>query len=143
MNQPSNNFLTAVLKNKCPRCRQGNLFLNKNPYKLKDGLLMHEKCLVCGQPTEIEVGFYYGTGYLSYAISFAFLVATMVAWAVIFGLSFKDNSIFEWLITACILLVMLQPILMRLSRTLWLSFFVKYDANWKNNPVDKPERFIK
>ena len=30
---------------------------------------MNKECPVCGQPTEIEVGFYYGTGYVSYVLS--------------------------------------------------------------------------
>jgi hypothetical protein len=32
---------------------------------------------------------------------------------------------------------------MRLSRTLWLSFFVKYDPDWKLNEVNKYERIVK
>lgn len=143
MSQFKKNLLVALLQNKCPRCREGNLFVTKNPYKLKQTLLMYKECEKCGQPTEIEVGFYYGTGYLSYAISIAFLVTTFVAWSVVLGMSFSDNSIFKWLISSCILLVLLQPIFMRLSRSLWLSFFVKYDKNWRNNSISKPERTIK
>ena len=73
-------YLQSTLQNKCPRCRQGDLFVTQQPYRLKDGLKMYEKCTVCGQPTEIEVGFYYGTGYVSYALSIAFIVSTFVAW---------------------------------------------------------------
>ena len=32
---------------------------------------MNKECPVCGQPTEIEVGFYYGTSYVSYALTVA------------------------------------------------------------------------
>jgi hypothetical protein len=31
---------------------------------------------------------------------------------------------------------------MRLSRTLWLSWFVSYDANWKEHEVKQPERIV-
>lgn len=130
-------YITSALSNKCPRCREGKIFKHKNPYLLKKFLEMNEHCPVCHQPTEIEVGFYYGTGYVSYALSIAFFVTTAVAWAVLFGLSFKNNSIFYWLITSIILLIVLQPLLMRLSRSLWLSWFVKYDPNWKKNPPQK------
>jgi uncharacterized protein (DUF983 family) len=143
MSKYNKNLLISILQNKCPRCREGKLFKNTNPYKLKQTLFMFDKCEKCGQPTEIEVGFYYGTGYLSYAISIAFLVTTFVAWSVLFGMRFSDNSIFKWLISSCILLVLLQPIFMRLSRSLWLSIFVKYDKNWRNNSISKPERIIK
>ena len=137
------NYLLSTLLNKCPRCRQGNLFVNSNAYQLKGQVTeMHEHCPVCNQPTEIEVGFYYGTGYVSYALSIAFLVSTFVAWKVIIGMTFSidDNRIFYWMGTAFVLLFVLQPALMRLSRSLWLSWFVKYEPDWKNNPLKKPER---
>jgi hypothetical protein len=35
------------------------------------------------------------------------------------------------------LLIALQPILMRLSRTLWLSWFVKYDPFWKEHQINR------
>jgi uncharacterized protein (DUF983 family) len=135
-------YVTSVLSNKCPRCRNGNLFITNNAYDLKNNLTMHNSCPTCGQPTEIEVGFYYGTGYVSYALSIAFLVATFVAWKVLIGLSFSDNTVFWWLGTACTLLVLIQPLMMRLSRSLWLSMFVKYDANWRKNSVEKSERMV-
>lgn len=99
---------------------------------------MHEHCQVCGQPTEIEVGFYYGTGYVSYALSIAVLVASFIAWKVLIGVTFSinDNRIFYWMGFAFVVLFALQPVLMRLSRTLWLSWFVTYDPDWKDHPVD-------
>ena len=57
---------------------------------------MHPLCPVCGQPTEIEVGFYYGTSYVSYVLTVALSVATLVAWWVIIGLSVNDNRFFYW-----------------------------------------------
>ncbi len=74
---------------------------------------MHEKCPVCGQPTEIEVGFYYGTSYVSYAIGVAFSVAVFVAWWVLLGISIYDNSLFWYLGVNSVLLILLQPVLMR------------------------------
>jgi len=96
---------------------------------------MNEKCPVCNQPTEIEVGFYYGTGYVSYGLTVALSVATFVAWKVLIGLSFDidDNRIFYWLGTNIVVLVVLQPLIMRLSRSLWLGWFVPYEPDWKNN----------
>ena len=85
VNKKKNFYLSTVLTNTCPRCREGKLFQESNAYKMKKNVLMYENCPVCGQPTEIEVGFYYGTGYVSYAISIAVLVATFVAWKVLIG----------------------------------------------------------
>lgn len=101
---------------------------------------MNEKCEVCGQPTEIEVGFYYGTGYVSYATTVAISVASFIAWFVIIGMSTNDNRFFWWLGFNAVLLLLLQPWLMRLSRSLWISWFVKYDPDWKkNSPVYLPK----
>jgi hypothetical protein len=58
---------------------------------------MYDNCLVCEQRTEIEPGFYYGTSYVSYALTVAFSASTFVAWWVIIGLSTEDNRIFWWL----------------------------------------------
>src|SRR5215216_5140620 len=123
-------YLWAVLTNRCPRCREGKIFVTENAYDFKKNLEMHEKCPVCGQPTEIEVGFYYGTSYVSYALGVAMSVALFVAWWVILGFSINDNSLFYYIGVNAFLLVVLQPPLMRLSRTLWLSWFVKYDEKW-------------
>jgi len=137
-------YLTAVFTNRCPRCREGKLFVESNAYNMKKNVLMHEHCPVCGQPTEIEVGFYYGTGYVSYAVSIAFLTATFVAWKVLIGVTFSidDNRIFYWMGISFTLLFAMQPLIMRLSRTLWLSWFVSYDPKWKENAIEQPERIV-
>ena len=97
---------------------------------------MHERCPVCGQPTEIEVGFYYGTSYVSYVLAVILCVISFVAWWLLIGFSFKDDRFFWWLGVNAALLIGLQPPLMRLSRTLWLSWFVKYDPDWKINNIN-------
>lgn len=135
-------YIGAVFMNKCPRCREGEIYEVSNPYKLKTCLMMKDKCPVCGQATEIEVGFYYGTGYVSYALSVLVCIMSFILWWLIIGFSLKDARIFWWLGFNTILLIGLQPILMRLSRTLWLSWFVKYDPYWKERaettePMDR------
>ncbi|MCX8021040.1 MAG: DUF983 domain-containing protein [Chitinophagaceae bacterium] len=134
-------YLSAILGCRCPRCREGKLFKNPLSVRVKKNMEMHEKCPVCGQPTEIEVGFYYGTGYVSYALSVALTVASFVAWYVIIGMSTSDNRFFYWLIFNAFFLLALQPWLMRLSRSIWLSWFVKYDPQWMyHKPEDVSER---
>lgn len=128
-------YLQSVITNKCPKCRKGKLFISSHPYNLKNNLKMNEHCPVCNQPTEIEVGFYYGTGYVSYALSVAFLVTSFVASTVLFNVSINNNSIFWWLGISCGLLILIQPLMMRLSRSLWLSWFVKYDKDWRNKKI--------
>jgi len=105
---------------------------------------MPKTCQVCGQPTEIEVGFYYGTGYVSYVLTVGFSLITFLLWFLFIGMSTEDNRFFYWLIANAVLLIFLQPYLMRLSRTIWLTFFVRYDPNWKDHPLNREslERII-
>ncbi|MFT3903467.1 MAG: DUF983 domain-containing protein [Niabella sp.] len=110
---------------------------------MKKTLEMNKTCPVCGQPTEIEVGFYYGTGYVSYALAIAISVASAIAWWVFIGFSTTDMTrLVSWLVFNALLLLSLQPWLMRLSRSLWISWFVHYDPYWKESgPVETPERY--
>ena len=102
---------------------------------------MHKECPVCGQATEIEVGFYYGTSYVSYVITVGLSLFSLAIWALTIGLSVNDNRFFIWMGVNAVLLVLLQPWLMRLSRSLWISWFVKYDPDWKiHQPIDVSER---
>ncbi|HYE53862.1 MAG TPA: DUF983 domain-containing protein, partial [Chitinophagaceae bacterium] len=100
------NYILSLLQNRCPRCRQGKIFRNNTSVGLKKNLDMHKYCPVCGQPTEIEVGFYYGTGYVSYALTVALSVASFVAWFVLIGMSVDDNRFFYWLAFNAVLLIL-------------------------------------
>lgn len=126
---------------KCPRCRRGSMFQNGHAYKkfsLKHIFDMPDNCPVCQQKYEMEPGFWYGTGYVSYALTVALSVASFIAWLVLIGMSTKDNRIFYWLGFNAILLVVLQPWLMRLSRVVYIRFFVGYDPDFNKS---KPKEF--
>ncbi|MCD6063986.1 MAG: hypothetical protein K0R82_1897 [Flavipsychrobacter sp.] len=119
-------LLPSMLQMKCPKCRRGRMFVNKSVFPLGKMLDMPDRCPVCGQKMELEVGFYYGTGYVSYALSVALFFFNLIWYWSIFGLSYKDNSIFYYLITSVTIVIVLQPWLMRFSRVLYLYMFVKY-----------------
>lgn len=138
---PTPNYLWSILSMRCPRCRIGPMFKGSNPYKklsLKYIFDMPFKCPDCGQKYDLEPGFWYGTGYVSYAIAVAISVATFVAWYIFIGVSTDDNRIFYWLIFNAVVLVVLQPWLMRLSRVIYMRFFVTYDENFQ---LSKPREF--
>src|SRR5258708_27573472 len=135
------NYIEALLKNKCPRCRKGNIFLSPSAYK-KGFMKMPEKCSVCGQPTEKEPGFYFGSAYASYALTVALSVSTFIAWWVLIGFSLNDNRLFWWLGFNAFFLIVLQPWIMRLSRTMWLSFFVSYNSKWDKEQTNETENGI-
>lgn len=106
-------------------------------------MTMNAACPVCGQPTDIEVGFYYGTGYVSYIVSLLITGISFVLWFLLIGFSFSDKRFVYWIVFNSVFLVALQPWLMRFARSLWLSFFVKYDPEWQHHKPDEPERIVK
>lgn len=124
----------------CPRCRRGAMFMNRNPFKilkLSHIFNMPDTCQVCKQKFDLEDGFWFGTGYVSYALAVAVSVTTFIAWLVLIGVSTSDNRIFWWLGTNSVILVITQPWLMRLSRVLYIRFFVRYDENYEETkPVE-------
>ncbi|MEO7049152.1 MAG: DUF983 domain-containing protein [Ferruginibacter sp.] len=134
-------YLWSIFTMRCPRCRKGPMFKDSNAYKklsLDHIFNMYDKCPECGQRYDLEPGFWYGTGYVSYGLAVALSVATFVAWWVLIGVSTDDNRIFYWLGVNGFLLVILQPWLMRLSRAIYVYFFVSYDENYELN---KPKEF--
>jgi uncharacterized protein (DUF983 family) len=134
-------YFSSTLSCHCPRCREGKLFQHGTTINFKKNMLMNKDCPVCGQPTEIEVGFYYGTSYVSYALAVIICVISLLVWWMIIGLSTSDNRFFYWLGFNAVLLIVLQPWLMRFSRSLWISWFVRYDRDWKDHqPMDVSER---
>jgi uncharacterized protein (DUF983 family) len=134
-------YFSSTLSCRCPRCREGKLFQHGTTINFKKNMLMNKECPVCNQPTEIEVGFYYGTSYVSYLLAVIICVISLLAWWLIIGLSTSDNRFFYWLGFNAVLLIVLQPWLMRYSRSLWISWFVRYDRDWKDHqPMDVSER---
>lgn len=104
---------------------------------------MNERCPVCGQPLDMEPGFYYGTNMVSYTLAVLISGASFILWWIFIGFSLQDKRFFLWIGVNAVLLILLQPPLMRLSRTIWLSFFVPYSPNWDQGDIVEPERINK
>lgn len=139
-NIPTPNYLWSILTMRCPRCRRGNMFKDNNVYKslkLSHIFNMHDKCPECNQKFDMENGFWFGTGYVSYGLTVAFSAASFILWLIFIGVSTEDNRIFWWLGFNALALVILQPWLMRLSRVVYTRIFVKYNPDYKNTkPVE-------
>ncbi|WP_291088722.1 DUF983 domain-containing protein [Flavobacterium sp. BFFFF1] len=123
------NYIRNILSEKCPRCHKGEMFTHKW-YQLGSNNKMVESCKVCGQRTQLEPGFYHGTGYVSYALTVGFSIVTFVAWIASTGIGIRDSRIFYWLILNVVLLILLQPFFMRWLRLLWLSWFFHDDDKY-------------
>ncbi len=87
---------------------------------------MPERCSNCNLKYELETGFWFGTGYISYGVSVGLIIVMAVIFGLTYGFKFDDNSIFIFLGIAVGILGLLQPLLMRLSRALYLRLFVNF-----------------
>ncbi|WP_370479882.1 DUF983 domain-containing protein [Tamlana flava] len=116
--------LYGIFTGKCPKCHEESMYTNKNPYILSEALSMNEKCSNCGTKYKIEPSFFYGAMYVSYAVGIAFAVAAFVISFLVFNAG--RNSIFISIIGT---LVVFMPIIMRLSRNIWINFFMSYDKS--------------
>jgi uncharacterized protein (DUF983 family) len=122
MEEVQNSVTASVLKMKCPKCHQGNLFITTNPYKLSRVHEMPEYCLDCGQSFEPEPGFYTGGMYVNYAFT---IVLTALAFLVLEVLLSVPAYVFFSIYVAVLLLI--GPFMFRYSRVVYLYMFVRYD----------------
>ncbi len=114
--------LYSILTGYCPKCHGESMFKNKNPYILSKALDMHENCSICGTKYKIEPSFFYGSMYVSYAVGIAFATAAFVISFFVF-----DASIHGIFIAIIVTLIVFMPVILRLSRNIWINFFIHYD----------------
>ncbi len=112
----------SAFGNRCPRCHNGRVFENNNPYNLKNGLTMKEKCPNCGLKYEREVGYFYGAMYMSYALQVGLFVILYFLNSIWWKL--ENLTI---LLIIIVLVISLFPITFRWSRILWIAFFTPFD----------------
>ena len=77
-----------------------------------------------------EPGFYYGAMFISYILTgWLFII---VGLALVFGLGWSATAT---ILAVGLLAVIIHNLLFRLSRSLWIHIFVKYDPSkkWANN----------
>jgi len=122
------NKLYSILTGSCPRCHEESMYLDKNPYHMDKIFKMHERCSHCDLKYKIEPSFFYGAMYVSYGVGIAFAVAAFVIANI-----FLDASLVEAFIAIIATLIVFMPVIMRVSRNIWINMFVKYDANAKTN----------
>lgn len=101
-------LLAALLRQRCPRCRDGKLF--------RTALDMHKACPVCGVKWEREEGYFIGALYFSYALAIAFLSAAMLAW----HLLLPDVDLGWAALLAILTFLPFVPAAFRYSRVLWI-----------------------
>lgn len=118
---PKASKLYSVVHGTCPRCHEGQVFKNKNPYKGLQFAQMNSACSHCGQSFDPEPGFYQGAMYVSYALTLGICFVVGIALILLYNVSML---ILMSLLT--VILLVLVPIVFRLSRLIWLNFFIRY-----------------
>lgn len=115
----------SILLHKCPRCHEGNLFAQKSEAHYNLFGFTPNFCPVCGQSYILEPGFYYGSMYISYAMSVFIGLPQFILYYAVFDLSF-------WIALAVVFAVqlLLTPFLYKTSRSLWINTFVNYDEKY-------------
>ncbi len=116
--------LYSILTGTCPKCHEESMFKNKNPYILSEALSMHENCSNCKTKYKIEPSFFYGSMYVSYPVGIAFATVAFVISFFVFKASI--HIIFISIIAT---LIVFMPIILRLSRNIWINFFMSYDKS--------------
>jgi len=116
--------LYSILTGTCPKCHNERMYEVRNPYKLSTTLKMNETCAHCGTRYKIEPSFFYGAMYVSYGVGIAFAFAAFVVSKWILKTSLL-TSFFAIMGT----MIGFMPIIMRLSRNIWINIFMSYDKN--------------
>lgn len=116
--------LYSIITGSCPKCHQESMYSNKNPYVITDTLKINECCSKCDTKYRIEPSFFYGAMYVSYAVGIAFAVAAYVISNLILNANLKVTFL-----SIVGTLVVFMPIIMRLSRNIWINFFMHYDKS--------------
>jgi uncharacterized protein (DUF983 family) len=122
------NKLNSILTGSCPRCQEENMYLDKNPYHLGKLFKMQERCGHCNAKYMMEPSFFYGAMYVSYGVGIAFAVAAFIISYLFLGSSLK--TAFMAIVGT---MIIFYPIVIRISRNIWINIFMHYDPNAVND----------
>ena len=116
--------LYGIITGVCPKCHEESMYTNKNPYAIRDLFSMHEKCSNCNTKYKMEPSFFYGSMYVSYGVGIAFAVAAFVI-----SYLLLESSLNMSIIAIVASQVIFYPIIVRLSRNIWINLFMSYDKS--------------
>ena len=126
------NKLYSIFSGACPKCHCESMYMNNNPYLVSETLKMHERCSHCKTKYKIEPSFFYGAMYVSYAVGIVF---AFVAFLISYGL-FDSNRNIAFL-SIVITMIVCLPIILRLSRNIWINIFMHYDKELVKGTIDQ------
>lgn len=106
--------ITDIFEEKCPKCSHGQVFRKKGNPLLFQMPRMNDTCPNCGHKFEKETGYFFGSMYVSYALT----VAEMVTVFLVAQFFVKDFMPIIGLIA--LFAVLLSTFNFRLSRMIWI-----------------------
>lgn len=116
--------LNSILYGTCPVCHRESMYEEDNPYKLGAIFKMHERCSKCDTKYKMEPSFFFGAMYVSYGLGVAFSVASFIITHFMIGMGAMNSF---YIIIA--VLVILMPIIIRISRNIWINLFFNYKGD--------------
>jgi uncharacterized protein (DUF983 family) len=128
-------LLAAMLTMKCPSCRRERVFVNKSVFPLGQLVELKDECSVCGQRFKSERN---NGGGINYALTVLLFFLNLCWYWPVFGLSYEDNSVWQYLIVSTIIVLIAQPYLMRLSRMIYLYLYVGFGNSRRVVVEDEP-----
>ncbi|MFI5196178.1 MAG: hypothetical protein ACHQD8_03745 [Chitinophagales bacterium] len=123
-------LLPALFTMKCPSCRKSTVFVNKSIFPLGKCLALKDECEICGEKMKSESN---NGGGINYALTMMLFFLNLLWYWPIFGLSYKDYSVFYYLGASTFVVILAQPYLMRLSRMLYLYMYVGFGHSRRVN----------
>lgn len=116
------NKLYSILFGVCPKCHQESMYVEKNAYIISETLKINDQCSHCKTRYRMEPSFFYGSMYVSYGVGIAFAVTAFVISFILL-----ETSLVTAFIAIVATLVAFMPIIMRVSRNIWINLFMSYD----------------
>jgi uncharacterized protein (DUF983 family) len=117
--------LYSILNNKCPRCNQGDFYVEKSVWSFKNLLKLHENCSNCNLKYMMEPSFFFGAMFVNYALSVLIGIITFVIAKLAIGLTINQSFV-----SIIVALILFTPICLRLARLIWIRIFVSYDEKF-------------
>lgn len=110
----------SILKFKCPKCHQGDMYPT-SILSFRKWFVMNDRCSVCGQPFELEPGFYWGAMYVAYGVSSLIMFAMFAIFFFAFNLEMTPAFF-----ASVVILFFLYPFIFRMARSIWINIYVHY-----------------
>ncbi|CAM4263328.1 DUF983 domain-containing protein [Zobellia nedashkovskayae] len=117
----------SIFTGTCPVCQNESMYKESNPYQISSTLIMKERCSHCHTKYKIEPSFFYGAMYVSYPVGLFF--ASIALFLCFFILHLSLLTTFLVIVVEMILVL---PIILRLSRNIWINFFLHYKRPLKS-----------